>query len=57
MTWKGIRPMVNLWEKTYEKGVRLTKKGMKAYERRIKRSTRLSKWDVIIEPVTVPCQI
>jgi transposase len=35
MTWKGIRPVVHLCEKTYEKGVRLTKKAMKAYERRI----------------------
>jgi len=52
MTWKGIRPVVHLWEKVYEKGVCLTKKAMKPYESRIKRSTKLPKWDVIIEPLT-----
>ncbi len=52
MTWKGIRPAVRLWEKIYEKGVRLTKKEMKPYESRIKRSDRLPKWDVTIEPLT-----
>jgi len=24
MTWKGIKPVVYLWEKIYEKGIRLT---------------------------------
>jgi transposase len=52
MTWKGIRPVVHLWEKIYEKGVRLTKKEMKPYENRIKRSDKLPKWDVAIEPLT-----
>ncbi len=51
MTWKGIRPVVHLWEKIYEKGVRLTKKEMKTYENRIKRSDKLPKWDVAIEPL------
>jgi transposase len=52
MTWKGIRPAVHLWEKIYEKGVRLTKKEMKPYENRIKRSDKLPKWDVAIESLT-----
>lgn len=51
MTWKGVKPVVRLIEKIYEKGVKLTKREMKKYEDRIKRSKRLPKWDVIIEPV------
>jgi hypothetical protein len=52
MTWKGIEPVVTLWEKIYEKGISLTKKEMKPYERRIERSSLLPKWDVIIKPLT-----
>ncbi len=52
MTWKGIQPAVFLWEKVYEKGIRLTKKDMKPYENRIERSPSLPKWDVTIQPVT-----
>jgi len=52
MTWKGIKPVVHLWEKIYEKGIRLTKKEMKPYESKIKRSNSLPKWDVIINPLT-----
>lgn len=51
MTWKGIRPAVHLWEKIYEKGVRLTKKEMKRFENRIKRSKKLPKWDIFIDPL------
>lgn len=50
MTWKGINPVVHLWEKIYEKGVRLTKKAMKPYENRIERSNILPKWYVTILP-------
>ncbi len=49
MTWKGIKPIVTLVEKAYKKGIRLTKKEMKPYENRIKRSDTLPKWDVLIE--------
>jgi len=52
MTWKGITPVVHLWEKIYEKGIRLTKKEMKPYESRIERSIKLPKWDVTIAPLT-----
>lgn len=51
MTWKGISPVVHLLNKTYEKGIRLTKKEMKPYEDRIHRSRKLPKWDVLIEPL------
>ena len=49
MTWKGIKPVVTLLEKSYKKGIRLTKKEMKPYENRIQRSNTLPKWDVLIE--------
>ena len=51
MTWKGIKSLVHLWDKVYEKGISLTKKEMKSYESRIERSSKLPKWDVIIEPL------
>jgi hypothetical protein len=54
MTWKGIKPVVKLVKKSYEKGIKLTKKEMKPYESRIIRSNTLPKWDVIIEPVFAP---
>ncbi len=51
MTWKGIKPIVHLLKKVYEKGVSLTKKEMKPYEMRILRSKILPKWDVTIPPI------
>ena len=51
MTWKGIEPVVGLVKKTYERGIRYTKKEMKPYEKRIKRSDTLPKWDVRIDPI------
>jgi hypothetical protein len=51
MTWKGISPVVRLCDKLYEKGVSLTKKEMKPYEKRISRSEKLPLWDIIIEPI------
>jgi len=50
MTWKGIRPVVRLCDKIYEKGVTLTKKEMKSYEKRLLRSEKLPLWDIIIHP-------
>lgn len=35
MTWKGRNPVVNLITKSYEKGVRLTKKAMNKIEEAI----------------------
>jgi len=49
MTWKGVAPIVHFLDKCFEKGVSLTKKEMKPYEKKIKRSTILPKWDVIVE--------
>ena len=51
MTWKGIKPVIKLIDKVYEKGARLTKKEMEKYADRLKRSIKLPKWDVNIEPI------
>jgi len=50
MTWNGVKPVVHLLNKAYEKGVKLTKKAMKAYEERLQRSETLPKSDVSIKP-------
>jgi len=49
MTWKGIKPIVHFFDKCFEKGIKLTKKEMKVYEKKIARSDILPKWDVVIE--------
>lgn len=49
MTWKGIKPTVHFFDQCFEKGIKLTKKEMKIYEKKIKRSDNLPKWDVVIE--------
>ncbi|GEM_PF-1069127 len=51
MTWKGIRPVVRLCDKIYEKGVSLTEKEMKPYEKRLQRSEKLPLWDIVIQPI------
>jgi hypothetical protein len=50
MTWKGRHPIVKLNLKTYEKGISLTKKAMRAIERRLERNPLLPKWDILIRP-------
>jgi hypothetical protein len=50
MTWKATRPIVHLLEKTYETGVRLTKKAFKLIEARLKRDETLPKYGVRIRP-------
>jgi hypothetical protein len=50
MTWKGARPIVNLVEKTYDKGVRIAKAAFKAVESRLQRDEDLPKYDVLIQP-------
>jgi transposase len=50
MTWKGAHPVVHLLEKTYEKGVRITKAAFKAIERRLQRDKDIPKYDILIQP-------
>jgi hypothetical protein len=51
MTWKGIKPVVELRRKVYAKGVTLSKTAMQAVEVRLERNPLLPKWDVLIHPV------
>lgn len=39
MTWKGKHPVIKLVTKTYQTGVKLTKKAMSEIERQIERLT------------------
>lgn len=50
MTWKGLRPIVNLSKKIYEKGISLTKKEMKVIEMHLERNPDLPKWDILLRP-------
>ena len=50
MKWKGETPIIRKIHKTYENGVTLTKKQMKYYEQRVRRSDKVPKWDVYIQP-------
>lgn len=50
MTWKGIHPIVKLNNKTYSKGISLTKTAMREIESRLERNPELPKWDIFIRP-------
>ena len=50
MTWKSLRPVVELSRRIYQKGVKLTKKAMQAVEARLERNPALPKWDIVIRP-------
>jgi len=50
MKWKGKSPVVTVIGRVYEKGVKLTKKAMAAYEKVIQRLPGLEKWFVDIVP-------
>jgi len=51
MTWKGRHPVVELVKKTYQKGVKLTRKEMDTLEKRFERLPGLDRWFVKIAPV------
>jgi hypothetical protein len=48
MTWKGLHPVEEWVKKIYPKGVKLTRQGMTAFEKRLKRLPGLGKWFVKI---------
>jgi len=50
MTWKGVRPAVDLLGKTYEKGVCIAKKAFQEIEERLERDESLPKYCVRIQP-------
>ena len=51
MTWRGTRPFVQLWDRVYEKGVRLTRLAFAALHHRLKRSCLLPRFSVVIGPI------
>lgn len=50
MTWKGIRPVVQLLDHVYETGARIAKKAFEKIEERLERATSLSKYFLRIQP-------
>lgn len=53
MTYNGVHPGVQIVEKTYHTGVKLTKKVMDELEKRFERLPGLEKWFVLIRPLTI----
>lgn len=51
--WKGFRATVNLMSSVYEKGVKLCGKEKAVLEQRLQRSSKLSLYDILIQPKTV----
>lgn len=52
MTWKGISPIVQVLEKVFQTGAKVTKKAFRAFQNRLDRNPLLPKWDVVIKPET-----
>lgn len=50
MTWRGVKPIVHLLDRVYEKGVRITKAAFRPIAARLERSATLPKWSVVIHP-------
>jgi Rhodopirellula transposase DDE domain len=50
MTWKGIHPIVVFNQRTYAKGISLSKTAMRKVENRLERNPDLPKWDILIRP-------
>lgn len=50
MTWKGLKPVVDLSRNVYAKGVTLGKTARQAVEARLERNPLLPKWDILIHP-------
>lgn len=57
MTWNGHHPVVQLVEKTYHTGVKLTQKAMAELEKRLGRLPNLEKWFVCIAPIPTTLQL
>jgi len=51
MRWAGIAPNVYFLDKTYERGAKLSKRELKPYSQRLRRTPHIKKWSVIIEPI------
>jgi hypothetical protein len=53
MTWKGIKPMVDVLETVYKKGVKISKKAFQPIADRITRHPVLPKYCITIQPLSV----
>ena len=53
LLYKGKQPVVELLQKTYDSGVKLSKKLMAALEKRLQRLLGLEKWFVRISPLSL----
>jgi len=51
MTWKGIKPIVELSSAIYQKGITLSKIAMQLVEEHLTRNPLLPKWDILIRPM------
>jgi transposase len=50
MRWAGNAPNVYLLDNTYERGVKLTKRELRPYSKRLRRTPQIEKWSLVIEP-------
>jgi hypothetical protein len=50
MTWKAVRPIVQLLDKAYANGVRVAKKAFQKIEERLERHVALPKYGIRIQP-------
>ena len=50
MTWKCLEPAIQLLDRVYETGVRLTKQAFDAIEEPLQRNEHLPKYHVVIQP-------
>lgn len=48
MKWRGVAPIVNLFDQVYETGVRLTKATFRPVAARLNRSSDIPKWSLTI---------
>ena len=51
MTWRGVSPIVDLLERTYNSGVKLNKQEFRPIAKRLNRSVKLGKWHLTIDPL------
>jgi hypothetical protein len=50
MKWRGVCPIVNLVDRVYQTGVRLTKAAFRPIAQRLNRSAHIPKWSLTINP-------
>jgi hypothetical protein len=50
MTWRGVAPLIHLLDRTYNTGVRLTRRLFRPIAERLLRSSTLPKWSLTIPP-------